>query len=166
MTRVRRAVWGLGAAAAVAGLAVTGVVVLPAAVTDSSPAVTARRDGPAAAVAAAVSRVAAAAGRAAAASASPASTHSAHRSNVGNTHSPRLLHQLAGPAGASGPVINGAKAAATAGPVDGAAQGVDVASHQHDNGPIDWQQAARGQHQVRGGQGHRGRLLHEPVRSA
>ena len=109
MTRVRRAVWGLGAAAAVAGLAVTGVVVLPTAVTDSSPAVTARRDGPAAAVAAvaaAASRVAAAAGRAAAASASPASTHSAHRSNVGNTHSPRLLRQLAGPAGASGPVIN------------------------------------------------------------
>jgi hypothetical protein len=169
MTRVRRAVWGLGAAAAVAGLAVTGVVVLPTAVTDSSPAVTARRDGPAAAVAAvaaAASRVAAAAGRAAAASASPASTHSAHRSNVGSTHSPRLLRQLAGPAGASGPVINGAKAAATAGPVDGTAQGVDVASHQHDNGPIDWQQAARGQHQVRGGQGHRGRLLHEPVRSA
>jgi len=93
MTRVRRAVSGLGAAAAVAGLAVTGVVVLPTAVTDSSPAVTARRDGPAAAVAA----VAAAAGRAAAASASPASTHPAHRSNVGNTHSPRLLHQLAGP---------------------------------------------------------------------
>ena len=48
MTRVRRAVWGLGAAAAVAGLAVTGVVVLPAAVTDSSPAVTARHDGPSA----------------------------------------------------------------------------------------------------------------------
>jgi len=145
MTRARRAVWGLGAAAVVAGLAVTGVVVLPTAVTDSSPAVTVRRDGAVAAVAAvaaAASRVAAAAGRAAAASASPAGTHSARRSNVGNTHSPRLLRQLAGPAGASGPVINGAKAAATAGPVNGAAQGVDVASHQHDNGPIDWQQVA------------------------
>jgi GH25 family lysozyme M1 (1,4-beta-N-acetylmuramidase) len=145
MSRLRRAVWALGAAAAVAGLAVTGVVVLPTAVTDSPPAVTARHGGPAAAVAAvasAASRVAVAAGRAAAAPASPASSHSAQRSNVGNTHSPRLLRQLAGPAGTSGPVINGAKAAATAGPVNGAAQGVDVASHQHQNGPIDWQQVA------------------------
>ncbi len=146
MMRLRRAAWGLGAAAAVAGLAVTGVVVLPTAVTDSPPAVRAGHGGPAAAVAAvasAASRVAAAAGQVAAASASPASTHSAHRSNVGNTHSPRLLRQLAGPAGTSGPVINGAKAAATAGPVNGAAQGVDVASLQHPNGAaIDWQQVA------------------------
>ncbi|HEX7266875.1 MAG TPA: ricin-type beta-trefoil lectin domain protein [Streptosporangiaceae bacterium] len=145
MTWVRRAVWGLGAAAAMVGLAVTGVVVLPTAVTDSSRAVTVRPGGPVAAVAAvasAASRVATVAGRVATGSASPARTHAAHRSNVGNTHSPRLLRQLAGPAGASGPVINGAKAAATAGPVNGAAQGVDVASHQHDNGPIDWQQVA------------------------
>src|SRR5215510_3812003 len=136
MMRLRRAAWGLGAAAAVAGLAVTGVVVLPSAAADSPPAVTARRDGPAAAGAAvaamagAASRMAAAAGLAAASQASPASTHSAHRSNVGNTHSPRLLRQLAGPAG-------------TRGPVDSAAQGVDVASFQHPNGAaIDWQQVA------------------------
>ncbi|HKA95676.1 MAG TPA: ricin-type beta-trefoil lectin domain protein [Streptosporangiaceae bacterium] len=149
MMRLRRAAWGLGAAAAVAGLAVTGVVVLPSAAADSPPAVTARRDGPAAAGAAvaamagAASRMAAAAGLAAASQASPASTHSAHRSNVGNTHSPRLLRQLAGPAGTRGPVISGPRAAATAGPVDGAAQGVDVASFQHPNGAaIDWQQVA------------------------
>jgi GH25 family lysozyme M1 (1,4-beta-N-acetylmuramidase) len=67
----------------------------------------------------------------------------ANRSNVGATHSPQLLRQLAGPAGTSGPVINGPLAAATAGPVNGAAQGVDVASFQHPNGAaIDWQQVA------------------------
>src|SRR5215470_4853552 len=116
MVRWHRAAWGLGAAAAVAGLAVIGVAVLPAAVTG---------------------------GQAAAAPAAPATAPPAGRSNVGNTHSPQLLRQLAGPAGVSGPVINGARAAATAGPVSGAAQGVDVASFQHPNGAaINWQQVA------------------------
>src|SRR5262245_57027946 len=99
MMRWRRAAWGLGGAAAVAGLALTGVVIRPATVTDGSPAAMARHSRPAAAVAAA-------AGRVAAASASPASTHPPGRFNVGNAHSPRLLRQLAGPAGTSGPVIN------------------------------------------------------------
>jgi GH25 family lysozyme M1 (1,4-beta-N-acetylmuramidase) len=111
-------------------------VTLPATVTDGPPAAMARHSGPTAAVAAA-------AGGVAAASASPASTHPPGRFNVGNTHSPRLLRRLAGPAGTSGPVINGVKAAATAGPVSGAAQGVDVASFQHPNGAaINWPQVA------------------------
>src|SRR5438034_1312425 len=133
MMRLHRAAWGLGGAAAVAGLAVAGVVILPATVTNGLSAAMARHSGPTAAVAAA-------AGRVAAASASPASTRPPGRFNVGNTHSPRLLRQLAGPAGTSGPVINGVKAAAEAGPVSGAAQGVDVASFQHPNGAaINWQ---------------------------
>jgi GH25 family lysozyme M1 (1,4-beta-N-acetylmuramidase) len=135
MMRLHRAAWGLATAAAVAGLAVTGVVIGPAAMTDGQPTVMARHDGPAAASAAAV--------RVAAASASPASTHPPGRFNVGNTHSPRLLRQLAGPAGTRGPVINGPRAAAQAGPVSGAAQGVDVASFQHPKGAaINWQQVA------------------------
>jgi GH25 family lysozyme M1 (1,4-beta-N-acetylmuramidase) len=71
------------------------------------------------------------------------------RSNVGATHSPQLLQQLAGPAGASGPVMSGARNALIAGPaaaagsVAGAAQGVDVASFQHpDNAAIDWAKVA------------------------
>src|SRR5215831_4929622 len=136
MMRWHRAAWGLGGATAVAGLALTCVVIRPATVTDGSPAAMARPSRPAAAVAAA-------AGRVAAASASPASTRPPGRFNVGNAHSPRLLHQLAGPPGTSGPVINGVRAAAKAGPVSGAAQGVDVASFQHPNGAaIDWQQVA------------------------
>ena len=70
-----------------------------------------------------------------------AATSGPDRSNVGATHSPQLLRQLAGPAGTSGPVINGASAAVTAGPVTGAAQGVDVASFQ-ESGGINWQQVA------------------------
>jgi GH25 family lysozyme M1 (1,4-beta-N-acetylmuramidase) len=138
MMRLYRAAWGLGTAVAVVGLAVTGVVIAPTAVTDGhgQPATSARHGGPAATVAAAAVRVAAA-------SASPASAHPPGRFNVGNTHSPRLLRQLAGPAGTSGPVINGPRAAAQAGPVNGAAQGVDVASFQHPNGAaINWQQVA------------------------
>jgi len=141
MMRLRRAAWGLGGAAAVAGLAVTCVVIRPATVTDGPPVAMARPSAPTAAVtaAAAVGPL----GRVAAASASPASAHPRGRFNVGNAHSPRLLRQLAGPAGTSGPVINGVRAAAKAGPVSGAAQGVDVASFQHPNGAaIDWQQVA------------------------
>jgi GH25 family lysozyme M1 (1,4-beta-N-acetylmuramidase) len=61
------------------------------------------------------------------------------RSNTANTHSPQVLRQLAGPAGTRGPVINGPKAAAVNGPVDGAPQGIDVSSHQESqSGGINW----------------------------
>jgi GH25 family lysozyme M1 (1,4-beta-N-acetylmuramidase) len=59
------------------------------------------------------------------------------RSNVGAAHSPRLLRQLAGPAGSRRP----------AGPpvIAGAVQGVDVAAFQHPAGAaINWAQAAAG----------------------
>jgi GH25 family lysozyme M1 (1,4-beta-N-acetylmuramidase) len=65
------------------------------------------------------------------------------RANTGNTHSPRLLRQLAGPAGTRGPVISGPKAAATNGPVSGALQGIDVSSHQESQtGGINWSTVA------------------------
>jgi GH25 family lysozyme M1 (1,4-beta-N-acetylmuramidase) len=70
------------------------------------------------------------AGPAAAASAPP----KPDRSNVGNTHSPQLLRQLAGPAG-----VARAAAAINSSAIPGAEQGVDVASHQHpSNAPINW----------------------------
>ncbi|MBO0773167.1 MAG: hypothetical protein J2P35_17060, partial [Actinobacteria bacterium] len=110
-------------------------------------------DGPAAPAARTKAATAHAAGNAkvAAAGATKATgpaTHPRGHYNVGKTHSPKLLQQLAGPAGTSGPVINSPMAAATAGPVNGAAQGVDVASFQHpgpaypNGAPIDWQQVA------------------------
>ncbi|MBO0807657.1 MAG: hypothetical protein J2P32_05055, partial [Actinobacteria bacterium] len=84
-----------------------------------------------------------AAASAAKATASPASHPKGHY-NVGKTHSPKLLQQLAGPSGTSGPVISSPLAAATAGPVNGAAQGVDVASFQHPNGAsITWSAVAK-----------------------
>ncbi len=78
-----------------------------------------------------------------AASAGQASAHPApDRSNVGATHSPRLLKQLAGPAATGGTKQQIAAAIASA-VVPGAAQGVDVASYQHPNGAaIDWPQVA------------------------
>jgi GH25 family lysozyme M1 (1,4-beta-N-acetylmuramidase) len=62
-----------------------------------------------------------------------------NRSNVGNTHSPQLLRQLAGPAGATSSVRRAASVVASAA-LTGAVQGVDVASFQHpkDNPTIDW----------------------------
>jgi GH25 family lysozyme M1 (1,4-beta-N-acetylmuramidase) len=62
-----------------------------------------------------------------------------NRSNVGATHSPQLLRQLAGSAGAgqrsASVIVNAALA--------GAKQGVDVASFQHPSkAPINWQQVA------------------------
>jgi lysozyme len=57
--------------------------------------------------------------------------------NVGATHSPRLLRQLAGPATRAGPgrQVPGPAAAAAR----GAERGVDVASYQHPNGAaINW----------------------------
>jgi len=62
------------------------------------------------------------------------------RSNVGATHSPQLLRQLAGPAGATRTAISSAISQAS---VAGALQGVDVASFQHPNkATIDWTQVA------------------------
>jgi GH25 family lysozyme M1 (1,4-beta-N-acetylmuramidase) len=58
------------------------------------------------------------------------------RSNVGMTHSPQLLRQLAGPPGA-------VRAAIARSAIPGAEQGVDVASFQHINGPINWRRVAR-----------------------
>jgi GH25 family lysozyme M1 (1,4-beta-N-acetylmuramidase) len=66
------------------------------------------------------------------------------RSNVGATHSPQLLHQLAAAAGTAGTGQRAASAIANSA-LAGAAQGVDVASFQHPkNAPINWQQVAAG----------------------
>jgi GH25 family lysozyme M1 (1,4-beta-N-acetylmuramidase) len=85
--------------------------------------------------------VAAQAGRAAAGH--PAA-RSASRFNVGATHSPQLLSQLAGPGGAAAPASRGraVPARTPAGRLKGAQQGVDVASYQHPNGKaINWAKA-------------------------
>ena len=61
-----------------------------------------------------------------------------NRSNVGKTHSPQLLRQLAGPVGAASTVQRAASVAASAA-LPGAVQGVDVASFQHPkNAAINW----------------------------
>jgi GH25 family lysozyme M1 (1,4-beta-N-acetylmuramidase) len=62
-----------------------------------------------------------------------------NRSNVGATHSPQVLHQLAGP-DAAGAVSSGpAGPQASTQALQGALQGVDVASFQHPGGaPINW----------------------------
>jgi GH25 family lysozyme M1 (1,4-beta-N-acetylmuramidase) len=71
-----------------------------------------------------------------------AGPHKVNRSNVGRTHSPQLLRQLAGPAGAASTVQRAAAVAASAA-LPGALQGVDVASFQHPNGAaIDWAKVA------------------------
>lgn len=70
----------------------------------------------------------------------PATAHPASRYNVGATHSPQLLRQLAG---GSGPASGGLRAA-VAGRLAGARQGVDVAAYQHPGGaPINWSQVAQ-----------------------
>ena len=117
----------------------------------------ARRSVPGAvtvAVAAALGVLGLAAVPAAGAPAGPAAGPLTHgqwlRSNTGATHSPQLLRELAGAAGASGPVvINGPAAAAVNGPVTGAPQGIDVASYEHPKtakypkgAPINWAQVA------------------------
>jgi GH25 family lysozyme M1 (1,4-beta-N-acetylmuramidase) len=68
----------------------------------------------------------------------------ADRSNVGATHSPQLLRQLAGPARGVAPARAGQMASpAIAGAIAGAAQGVDVASFQHPGGAaIRWTDVA------------------------
>ena len=59
----------------------------------------------------------------------------ADRSNVGATHSPQLLRQLAGPASGARPSVPSA--------IAGAVQGVDVASYQHPGGAaINWADVA------------------------
>ena len=63
-----------------------------------------------------------------------------NRSNVGATHSPQLLQQLAGPAGATRTAISSAISQAS---ITDALQGVDVASFQHpSNAAINWTQVA------------------------
>jgi GH25 family lysozyme M1 (1,4-beta-N-acetylmuramidase) len=62
------------------------------------------------------------------------------RSNVGATHSPQLLNQLAGPVGAARAAISSDISQAS---ITGALQGVDVASFQHPgNAAIDWTKVA------------------------
>ncbi len=86
-----------------------------------------------------------------------AGSTAANRYNVGATHSPQLLRQLAGlPAGHAGAIppasrpgpLTGAPltvSAARLSAIKGAVQGVDVASYQHPNGvAINWAQAATG----------------------
>lgn len=76
---------------------------------------------------------------AAAAPASPASAagQPGDRYNVGATHSPQLLAELAGPAG-SAPTVANAPAQA------GQRRGVDVAAYQHPNGgAINWRTVSR-----------------------
>ena len=74
------------------------------------------------------------------AAATAATAPPVNRSNVGATHSPQLLQQLAGPAGATRTAI---RAAINQASVTGALQGVDVASFQHpNNAAIDWTQVA------------------------
>ena len=64
----------------------------------------------------------------------PASQPAPDRFNVGATHSPKLLRQLAGPAGGAG---------LSASAIAGAVQGVDVASFQHPGGEaISWPDVA------------------------
>jgi GH25 family lysozyme M1 (1,4-beta-N-acetylmuramidase) len=64
--------------------------------------------------------------------------HRPDRANVGNTHSPQLLRQLAGPAG----TVRAARAISSS-VIPGAEQGVDVASFQHPKkAAINWQEVA------------------------
>jgi hypothetical protein len=62
-----------------------------------------------------------------------------NHSNVGATHSPRLLHELTVPGAAAGHLA----ATIHRSVIAGAAQGVDVASYQHPKGvAINWAQVA------------------------
>lgn len=79
-----------------------------------------------------------------AAAAPSGAVSSPDHSNVGATHSPQVLSQLAGPVSGAGPVSSRLIGpSATAGTVTGALQGVDVASFQHPNGAaINWADVA------------------------
>jgi GH25 family lysozyme M1 (1,4-beta-N-acetylmuramidase) len=81
------------------------------------------------------------------------------RSNVGFTHSPRVLRQLAGPARGPGP----ATAKLPSWRLARALQGVDVASHQHPNGaPIHWLKVAAAKIQFAVVKGTEGGYYHNP----
>ena len=83
--------------------------------------------------------VAASAGAVGASSADPPAAGSPHF-NVGATHSPQLLRQLAASAGSAS---GGFRLAAVPSGPEGAVPGVDVAAFQHPNGaPINWSQVA------------------------
>jgi len=111
--RAAAPLWRTGGLAAVASLAVLGLTALPATADSGKAPVVAKAP------------VVTAAGQ----------PRRADRANVGATHSPQLLRQLAGPAGRGGHAVTGALA--------GAAQGVDVASYQHPGGAaINWADAA------------------------
>ncbi len=98
-----------------------------------------------------------ASGRPARATLAGAGLTAANRYNVGATHSPQLLRQLAGlPAGHAGAIPPASRPglgigapltvnAARLSTIKGAVQGVDVASYQHPNGvAINWSRAAAG----------------------
>ena len=82
--------------------------------------------------------------KAAAGAAAAGQPRRADRSNVGATHSPQLLRQLAGPRGGVAPTRSGQMASsAITGGIAGDAQGVDVASYQHPGGgAIGWPNVA------------------------
>ena len=88
--------------------------------------------------------------------------------NVGATHSPQLEQALAG----AQAQVGLAPPAATTGAASGMVQGVNVASFQHpkihavpERGRHRLVAGRRGRIPVRGGQGDRGCLLHQPVRA-
>ena len=103
------------------------------------------------------------AGSPATAGVAAAGPQKANRSNVGNTHSPQLLRQLAGPVGSAGTVQRAASVVASAA-LSGAVQGVDVASFQHptSNPTIDWAAVAGGGIQFAAIKATEGDYYHNP----
>ena len=123
--------WWMHACCAVASLTLAGLSAAPAVADATQSGRTAAR------------AVGAAPGGAAAGgvSTSHPAARSASRFNVGAAHSPQLLNQLAGPAGAASPG-RAAPGLVPAGRLKGAEQGVDVASFQHPAGKaINWARA-------------------------
>ncbi len=124
-----------GALGLTAALSVLGVTALPASAGSAR---------------AAVPTGAAGAVRAAGTVGPAGQLHRVDRANVGAPHSPRLLRQLAGPAGGSGLTGSGRpSSAAIKAAIPGAVQGVDVASFQHpksvqfpQGAPISWPDVA------------------------
>jgi GH25 family lysozyme M1 (1,4-beta-N-acetylmuramidase) len=107
------------ALAAVASLAAAGLAAAPATADSARPAVTTAPGAPA------------------------GQPQRGNRSNVGATHSPQLLRQLAGPAGGGHATPGPTAPPAITGAIAGAAQGVDIASYQHPGGAaINWADAA------------------------
>src|SRR6266516_2356408 len=124
-----------GALGLAAALSVLGVIALPASAGSAR---------------AAVPTGAAGAVRAAGTVGPAGQPHRVDHANVGAPHSPRLLRQLAGPAGGSGLTGSGRQgSAAIKAAIPGAVQGVDVASFQHpksvqfpQGAPISWPDVA------------------------